>query len=271
MALPGDTGAIGAVASDLDSQAIVMALAIESGAVAQPLIASGLGKLSAAAGNHRQFTTSEATWLFRVVMPLSASDGDVRLKVGDKEVAQPHASWVHVDSIQPIKNLGDKPLHVSLTVSGDPAPAEVKDQGFELQRAFFDMSGKPVDSPNVHQNDILVIVLSGRFAGQGDAHPMLVDSLPAGWAIEAAEIADPANRYPWLKDLTGTSHAQADDGKYVAVPILTSERHEFKVAYVIRAAITGQFGLPGALIEDTMQPGQMARTAAGRTKVDPAP
>lgn len=271
MALPGDTGAIGSIASDLDSQAIVTALAIETGAVAQPLIASSLGKLLAVTGTHRQFTTSEATWLFRVVATQSASDGTAKMKIGDKEAAQSHALWTGVNSIQPIKNLGDKPLHVSLTVSGDPAPGEVKDQGFELQRTFFDMSGKPVDAASVHQNDMLVVVLNGRFAGQGEAHPMIVDPLPAGWAIEAAEIADPANRYPWLKDLSGTAHAQADDGKYVAVPKLIGERHEFKVAYVVRAAITGQFGLPGALIEDTMQPGQMARTAAGRTKVDPAP
>ncbi len=271
MALPGDTGAIGGIASELDSQAIVTALALESGAVAQPLIESALGKLSAVAGTHRQFTTSEATWLFRATALLQPSDGNVRLKIGDKEAAQPHALWIAGSSVQPIKNLGDKPLHVSLTVLGDPALSEVKDQGYELQRAFFDMSGKPVDAANVHQNDILVVVLSGRFAGQGEAHPMIVDPLAAGWTIEAAEIADPANRYPWLKDLTGTSHAQADDGRYVAVPKLTGERHEFKVAYVVRAAVTGQFGLPGTLIEDTAQPAQMARTAAGRTRVDPAP
>jgi hypothetical protein len=271
MALPSDTGAIGGIASDLDSQAIVASLAIESGAVAQPLIASSLGKLSAVAGAHRQFTTSEATWLFRVTETLQASDGNTKVKVGDKEASQPHALWMSVPGVQQIKNSGDKPLHVSLTVLGDPAPAEVKDQGFELQRAFFDMSGKPVDAANARQNDILIVVLSGRFTGQGETHPTIVDSLPAGWTIDAAEIADPANRYPWLKDLTGTVHAQADGGTYVAVPKLAGERHEFKIAYVVRAAVTGQFGMPGAVIEDAGQPGQMARTAAGRAKVDPAP
>jgi uncharacterized protein YfaS (alpha-2-macroglobulin family) len=171
--------------------------------------------------------------------------------------------------LQAIKNPGDKPLHISLTVFGEPAPAEVKDQGFELQRAYFDMTGKPADPAGLHQNDILVVVLSGRYTGQGEAHPVIVDPLPAGWDVEAAEIADPANRYPWLKDLTGTSHAQADGGNYVAVPNLTGERHEFKVAYVVRAAVQGQFALPGASIEDTAQPGQSARTAVGKTKVDP--
>jgi uncharacterized protein YfaS (alpha-2-macroglobulin family) len=113
-------------------------------------------------------------------------------------------------------------------------------------------------------------VLTGRFTGQGDAHPVLSDPLPAGWTIEAAEIADPANRYPWLKDLSGADTVTASDGLYMATPHLAGDRHEFRLAYVVRAAVRGQFSLPGTLIEDRIQPAWSARGASGKTKVDPA-
>jgi uncharacterized protein YfaS (alpha-2-macroglobulin family) len=57
---------------------------------------------------------------------------------------------------------------------------------------------------------------------------------------------------------------------YSVMPRLAGERREFRVAYVIRAAVRGQFSLPGSLIEDRLQPAQSGRTAAGKTKVDPA-
>lgn len=270
MAQPVDAGAAGGLLSDLDSQAILTGLAIESGAVAQPLVASSLAKLSAIAGNHRQLAPSEAAWLFRIAAPLPPSEGSVRVKAGDEMLSGDHAQPGKANTVPAVKNQGDKPIRLALTVSGAPAQGDVKDQGFELQRSFFDTAGKPVDPATVRQNDILVVVLSGRFTGQGAVHPVIIDPLPSGWRIEAADIADPGNRYPWLKELGGTSHAQADAGRYVAVPNLTGERHEFKVAYVVRAAVRGQFAMPGTVIEDTAQPGQSARGAAGRTKIDPA-
>jgi len=112
-------------------------------------------------------------------------------------------------------------------------------------------------------------VLTGRFTGQGEAQPVLLDPLPAGWTVEAASIADPANRYPWLKDLSGGGNATVADGLYTILPRLTGDKHEFKVAYIVRAAFRGQFSQPGTLIEDRLQPDKSARTAAGKTKVDP--
>lgn len=260
----------GSVRLELEGQAALTALMIESGAVAQPSTASFLAGLSGAAGNRRQFSTAEAMWLFRTVVPLVASAGPVKAKIGDLTLQQDHALWGFVKGTPPIRNLADKPAHISLTVLGDPAQGEVRDQGFELQRAFFDTNGKPVDPANIRQNDLLVVVLTGRFTGQGDAKPLLVDPLPAGWRIEAADIKDAANRYPWLKDLGGASFARADDGRLVAIPNLTGERHEFKTAYVVRATVRGQFALPGPTIQDLAQPAQYGRGAAGKTKVDPA-
>jgi hypothetical protein len=269
-ALPADTLPSEVSGSDLRDQALLNAVMAESGAAAQPSVAAVAAKTASAAAAHRQFNAQEAAWLLRAGFAMTPQEVRFKAKVGDGSVDQSTVSVLAPTQPLPaIKNTGDAPLHIALTVSGPPA-GEVKDQGYEVQRWLFDSSGKQIDSGTLRQGDIAVVVLTGRFTGQGEAQPVLFDPLPAGWAVEAASIADPASRYPWLKDLTGGGNATAANGLYSTMPRLTGEKHEFRVAYVIRAVARGQFSQPGTLIEDRLQPDKSARTAAGKTKVDPA-
>jgi uncharacterized protein YfaS (alpha-2-macroglobulin family) len=270
-ALPVETlpGAISG--SDLRDQALLNAVMAESGAAAQSSIAAVAAKTASVAAAHRQFNAQEAAWLLRAGFAMPPQDARFKAKIGNKSVDQSAVFALPPTQPMPaIKNTGDAPLHIALTVSGPPAPGEVKDQGYEVQRWLFDGSGKPVDAGALHQGDMAVVVLTGRFTGQGEARPVLFDPVPAGWTVEAASIADPANRYPWLKDLTGGSNTMTADGLFSTMPRLTGDRHEFKVAYVIRATTLGQFSQPGTSIEDRLQPDMSARTAAGKAKVDPA-
>jgi uncharacterized protein YfaS (alpha-2-macroglobulin family) len=271
-ALPMDALPADIVGSDLRDQALLNAVMAESGVAAQPSIAAVAAKTASIAAAHRQFNVQEASWIFRAGIAQTLPEAKFKLKLGDKTVEQSTVLALPVANQPPpaVKNLGDTPLHIALTVSGSPVPGEAKDQaGYEVQRWFFDTSGKAIDPATLHQGDLMVVVLTGRFIGQGEAHPVLSDPLPAGWTIEAAEIADPANRYPWLKDLSGADTVAATDGLYTATPHLTGDRHEFRLAYVALAAVRGQFNLPGTLVEDRIQPGWSARGASGKTKVDP--
>ena len=269
--LPAETLPSDVSGSDLRDQALLNAVMAESGAAAQPSVAAVAAKTASLAAAHRQFNAQEAAWLLRAGFAMAPQEARFKAKIGDKSVDQ--SSVFTLAPTQPlpaIKNTGDTPLHIALTVSGPPAPGEIKDQGYELQRWLFDSSGKQIDSSTLRQGDIAVVVLTGRFTGQGEAQPVLLDPLPAGWTVEAVSIADPGSRYPWLKDLTGGGNAIVADGLYSTMPRLTGDKREFKVAYVVRATSRGQFGQPGTLIEDRLQPDKWARTAAGKTKVDPA-
>jgi uncharacterized protein YfaS (alpha-2-macroglobulin family) len=269
--LPVDTLPSDVSGSDLRDQALLNAVMAESGAAAQPSVAAVAAKTASIAASHRQFNAQEAVWLLRAGIAMTPPEARFKARVGDKNIDQ--GTVFTVSPAQPlpaIKNTGDATLHIALTVSGQPAPGEIKDQGYEVQRWLFDGGGKAIDSGAMRQGDVAVVVLTGRFTGQGEAQPVLFDPVPAGWTVEAANIADPASRYPWLKDLTGGANAMVTEGLYSAMPRLTGDKHEFRVAYVIRAAVRGQFSLPGTLIEDRLQPTQSARAAAGRTKVDPA-
>jgi len=267
--LPADTLPSDVSGSDLRDQALLNAAMAESGATAQPSVTAMAAKTAQVAASHRQFNAQEAAWLFRAGMAQTPPEARFKAKVADKTVDQAVALTLGGPSLPAIKNTGDAPLRIALTVSGAPAPGEVKDQGYEVQRWLFDSSGKAIETGSLRQGDMAMVVLTGRFTGQGEAQPILFDPLPAGWTVEAANIADPANRYPWLKDLTGGT-ATITDGLYITMPRLVGDRHEFRVAYVVRAAVRGQFSQPGALVEDRLQPAQSARTAAGKTKVDPA-
>ena len=156
--------------SDLRDQAMLNALMVESGAVAQASIGSIVAKTAAIAANHRQFNGQEASWLLRAAAAGSPVEAKIRIKLGDKTVEQ-SAIPIAVaagQALPMIKNLGDTPIHVALTATGAPAPGEAKEAGgYEVQRWFFDTSGKPVDPAAMKQGDLMVVVLTGRFTGQG--------------------------------------------------------------------------------------------------------
>lgn len=260
-------------APDLRDQAALAAVMAESGAAPQKLLEAMAEKIADATLSRRRFSTQESIWLYRAAAALPAPAGDIRLKVGDQTISEAGAFTLATkagDSGLPaIRNAAGAPVRIDLAVEGIIAADSRDSAGYEAQRWFFDPTGKPVDPANLRQNDRLIVVLTGRFTGQGPARPVLTDELPGGWGIEAAQLTDPADRFPWLKDLTGAVGAAAEDGRYVAAPILAGERREFKLAYVVRAATRGQFSLPGAVVEDIDQPSLLARIPAGRTRIDP--
>jgi uncharacterized protein YfaS (alpha-2-macroglobulin family) len=260
-------------ASELRDQAAFAAILAESGVASKDMLSAAMSKTAALAAGRRQFSAQEAAWMLRAGLT-APSSGDVKLKVGDKTIDQSApfalAAKAGGEALPAIKNLMSAPVNATVTATGVPSGADIKDNGFELQRFFFDGAGKPVDPANLRKNDLMVVVLTGRFTGQGETRPLLSDPTPAGWVIEAAEIPGADNRFPWLKDLTGATSVAAAHGRYFAAPTLAGDRHEFKVAYVVRAAVKGQFALPGASVEDMTQVGLSAHTPSGKTKIDAA-
>jgi uncharacterized protein YfaS (alpha-2-macroglobulin family) len=267
--LPADPDAPGVEFRSLAELAAIMA---ESNAAPPAALQSVAAKLAAAAAARREFGIDEAIWLYRARAVLAPA-GAVKLKLADRTVEQAGPFTIALKSadLPPVRNAGDAPIHAGFAVSGALLPGEPKDgAGFEIQRWLFDLTGKPIDPAAMRLNDRLVIVLTGRFTGQGQPHAMVTDRLAGGWRIEAASLTDPATRFPWLKELTGSGWATLRQGAFVASPLIGGERREFKLAYVVRAATPGQFTLPGAYIADINQPGLSARSPAGRIKIDPS-
>lgn len=277
LALPSPAVATDAFASELRDQAALVALMAESGNQSAGALAKAAARAAELAASRRQFSAQEDAWILRAAKSFGGQDEPLKLQV-DGKIVQSRGVFMLASKpgapvqLPSIKNLSDKPLHGVITVTGTAvAPDPKEGGGYEIQRWFFDPSGKPADPAVLRQNDLLVAVITGRFTGQGDPHPLIASMLPSGWTLEAAEIANPVNRFPWLKDLTGANHVERREDSYVAIPKLVGDRREFKVAYVVRAAIPGQFAVPGALIEDTEKPSLFARSPSSRTKIDRSP
>jgi uncharacterized protein YfaS (alpha-2-macroglobulin family) len=264
-------------ASELRDDAMLTALMAESGVADPASIQATLARALAAAGQRRQFSPQEAAWLFRAQSAMQPDKAAIALKIGDQTLQEAgSASFAPKPgetALPGIKNQGSAPVRLNLTVTGIPSTPDLKDQsGYEIQRALFDIAGKPLDPMALKQDALAVVVISGRFTGSGEGRPVVIDPLPAGWQMEAPAIVDAGARYPWLKDLSGEAAASYQDGVFTAAPVLAGDRHEFKIAYVVRAAVRGQFAMPGAVIQDMAQPNLAGRTAAGRTRIDePAP
>ncbi|HLG88306.1 MAG TPA: MG2 domain-containing protein [Alphaproteobacteria bacterium] len=261
-------------ASELRDQAALAATIAEGGGDQSAALAKAAQKIGDLLAARRQLTPQEQAWLLRAARAVSTPENLVKLNVDGQSVqhrgpytwSSPAGSAPHAPVI---KNITGKPLRATIVVSGEPAPDQHEGAGYEMQRSFFDLQGKPTDPAALKQNDLAIVVLTGRFTAQGDPRPIVVAPLPAGWRLEATEIVDPAARYPWLKDLTGASHVSADAHQLVAVPEIAGDRHEFKFAFVVRAASRGQFALPPALIEDLSRPTLSAHSTGGKTKIDP--
>jgi uncharacterized protein YfaS (alpha-2-macroglobulin family) len=275
LALPSPAVATDGFGSDLRDQAALTALMAESGVVPPPILMQAGEKTADLARSRQQFSPQEGAWIFRAAIALGGGT-PMKLDVGGKPVSQSGTlalSATAADAagrLPAIKNLDDRPLYAAFTATGASTGIDPKETaGFEIQRWLFDRMGKPADPAGAKQNDLRVVVLTGRFLGAGDPRPLIVDMLPAGWEIESADLVDAADRFPWLKDLQGADHAEARDDRYFAVPRLAGDRREFKLAYVVRAVTQGQFFLPGPFVEDMVRPYLFGRSGSGRTKVDP--
>jgi hypothetical protein len=275
LAMPKFVGAADPYASDLRDQTALTAIMAESGAAPPMTLAGAMGKAVGMASSRRRFSPQEAAWAFRASVALTDTQSVLKLAVGDNPTPGPGPVVRATDQgsagpLPPVKNLGDAPLSVAVTATGAATAADPKEGGgFEVQHWLFDRAGKPADPMAVKQDDLLVVVLTGKVTSPGPATPVVVDKLPAGWQILAPTVENAGAQLPWLKDLTGAAHVDARDDRYLAIPNLAGDRREFKLAYIVRAVTPGQFLLPGPFVEDIYRPDLFARGPNGKTKIDP--
>lgn len=165
-------------------------------------------------------------------------------------------------------------------MQGTPAlPLPAAADGLTLRKSVWTMSGSPADLGNLHQNDRVIIELSGQMANNY-AHQMgAIDLLPAGLEIEQTLAADDAKVYGFLDALTDTSMADARDDRFVAAFSIGSSyrgdadkkkpepQPQFHIAYIARAVTAGTFVLPAGVAEDMYSPGTIGRTTLGSVTV----
>ena len=180
-----------------------------------------------------------------------------------------------------LSNTGSKPLWLTATVTGTPSRAPpATDSGYALSVRTLTLSGQPLDTAHLRQNDRFIVLISGEAHG-GDVHrTVLVDMLPAGWEIENT-IGPGQDGFDFLGARTATRSAQAQDDRYVAIFATEPQRasddrtplslgqNQFRLAYIVRAVTPGSFIRPETVATDRYRPTITGRTAASATEVAP--
>ena len=65
-------------------------------------------------------------------------------------------------------------------------------EGFTIKRTIYTLDGEEADLTKVKQNDLMVVVLTGKVGGRVYHQALMIDLLPAGFEVENARLAEHA-------------------------------------------------------------------------------
>jgi uncharacterized protein YfaS (alpha-2-macroglobulin family) len=215
-------------------------------------------------------STQEQGWLATAAGVLGRDGRPVRIAIDGRTLAGPVVSAA-LTGPATARNLGDRAVWQSLSVTGVPATAlPAARDGMRVTRRFLNLDGSPVDLDQLRQNTEFVLVLEGTAETRQAHQAMVMQGLPAGWEITARLPAGEVSGMPFLGELSETEAQPAADDRFAAVLALTAEKPAFKVAARVRAVTPGSYELPGAELSDMYRPGLFARQNQGRIRVLPA-
>lgn len=229
----------------------------------------------------RYLSTQEQAWILVATDALSSAPGaTMTVQVDDKTHGPTSTAYrwqlgeaADLES-QTVENKGAAPVRFIQSLRGVPSeslPATA--EGFEIRRTYFNTSGQLVDSANVNQHDLMVVLIEGKALTQTKHEALIVDLLPSGFEIENSALGGEtrgqgdAGQFEFLPRLSHTEYQTARDDRYVAAINLMSGKRQFAVAYLVRAVTPGTYLHPAPFIEDMYKPEYHARGALGEVTI----
>lgn len=233
-------------------------------------------------------TTQEKAWMLRAAYELTRQRTPLHILVNNQpaqlrgNAVRLSPSLAQLNAGLTLLNKGDAGVWRTTSVEGTPAtPLAAESSNVTLHKAIYTMSGQAVDLSNLHQNDRVMVELSGQLPNNFYRQMGIIDLLPAGLEIELPLSGDDGKPYGWLDPLSTTTMMDAHDDRFVAAFTLGSEYVDtseqakkkprplptFHIAYIARATTTGTYVLPAGVVEDMYAPGVHARTEMGSVTV----
>lgn len=258
--------------SELRDQAALIALLAEAGG-GRDRLTGPARQLATMLADAEATSTQERAWVLNAAAALASKAGETKLALDGQPVAESGPLYRRLqpgDRAMPIENTGPAPLYRSVTLAGVPAnPLPADAEGFRIQRTILGTDGTPVDPAGVEKGRVLVMILEGESLRRENHQALVVDMLPAGLEIENVRLADSGQLgdLSWLGDLSAANHVEFRDDRFVAELDLTPDRPAFRLVYLARAVVPGDYALPGAYVEDMYSPNLFARGPAGRMVV----
>jgi alpha-2-macroglobulin len=257
--------------SELRDRAGTLALMAESGVVERGRLVRSAEQVTALLGGPETIGPQERAWLVRAGNALAAAGGQFRLEVDGQTMDrdQPLSFRLDPKSPSPVANAGDVPVHFALSAHGRAAfPAQEGSKG--ITRRFYDMDGKQADLAGLRTDDRLVVVLEGEAAAGEERQVVVTDPLPAGFELERVILGEGGafGGLDWLGTLTRPVHVETGENRYLAALAVGPQKPGFRLAYLVRAAVAGDYALPAPGLADPTGP-QAAAPAEERVIVRP--
>lgn len=235
---------------------------------------------------HLQDTsTQEKGWMLRAAYALTRQELPLDVTVNGAPAVPRHGAvrltptLAQLNAGITLTNRGDADVWRSSAVTGTPnAALPAAANGATVSKSIWTMSGSPADLSNLHQNDRVIVQISGTVPEGVHRQMGIIDLLPAGLEIEQPLKGDDAKAYAFLGSLTDADMQDARDDRYVGAFTIDTvprrfdktpmeQRQVFRVAYIARAVSVGHFSLPAVSVEDMYAPAVRARTAMGEVTI----
>ena len=251
----------------LRDQAAIAVLLKESGLLPQRLLAL-TGRLPGADLQADTLSTQEQAWTAAAAGVLGRDGLPARIALDGRTLPPEPVVTVALDGPATARNLGDRTVWQSVSVTGVPAEAAPASRKLmRVQRKFLNLDGSVLDLDKLRQNTVFVLLLEGKAEDGQDHRALLMQGLPAGWEVAGRFAGGAAPGLPWLGDLSEAEVQIGADDRFAAVVALTGGKPAFRVAVRLRAVTPGSFELPGAELSDMYRPAIFARQAVNRIKV----
>ena len=264
---------------DTAAIAFLMAESKQSGLDPTPLI----GRVADMEGRNRWLSTQEQVWILLAAKATAGQASGLKLDVSDGvSVVQDKTFYMPATMSLPtgktFTNGGTAPVYAKASVTGVPrVDLPPSDEGFTISRTIYTPEGTEVDLSQVRQNDLMVVVLTGRATSGLDHQALITDLLPAGFEAEIASLASARQTgdYGWLPELTQQLYVEYRDDRFVAAFDVYdegsgSQNRDFTLAYLVRAVTPGDYKVPAPTIEDMYKPNYRGRGSTTRTEVSAA-
>ncbi|TCH97685.1 alpha-2-macroglobulin family protein [Roseococcus sp. SYP-B2431] len=211
-------------------------------------------------------STQEAAWAMMAAAALGRDGRPVRATFE----GSPATRVLNATAGGVLRNLGDAPLPVVLTVTGTPTEAlPAGRNAMTIRRRFLDLQGMALNLDQLRSGTSFLMVIEAR-AESGQEHlAMISQGLPAGWEIQARLGPGAVPGLPGLGELAEPDATPALDDRVAAAFTFGAQTREFRMAVRLRAVTVGRFELPGAEVSDMYRPSFFARQASGRISILP--
>ena len=251
----------------LRDQAAMVVLLKESGLLG-PRLLSVVAALPGADLRPEALSTQEQAWTAAAAGVLGRDGRPARIALDGHALAPAPVVTVALEGPASARNLGDRAVWESVSVTGTPAEAPPAARNLmRVQRRFYALDGALLDLDALRQNTVFVLLLEGKAEDAQDHRALLMQGLPAGWEVAGRFAEGAAAGMEWLGELSETEMQIGADDRFAAVVALTGDKSSFRIAVRLRAVTPGRFELPGAELSDMYRPAIYARQGANQISV----